>query len=301
MEKIVECYDVGGTKIRGALIEKEQHKIIKTSFCQTIKNDPNKFIKQIKRLSNLLRSGVSSKNNIIAVSMGLPGPVENGVLIEAPPMKINSKLHVVHELGKYFKEPIFAVNDLKAAVRAELQFGIGKTVKNFYLLTISTGIGSGLVIDGKVVEGFYGEFGHTILERDSKKANECGCGRMGCWCAMSSGHGIEMTIKKELKRKLTNKNFFRLYNSDVKMKEIVKRIRDYNAHGIGNMLNAFSVDVIVLMGSIALSQFNIVIPSPEEIKKYTINRVPEIVPTKLGDNIGLFGTFVFACKKLREM
>jgi predicted NBD/HSP70 family sugar kinase len=116
---------------------------------------------------------------------------------------------------------------------------------------------------------------------------------------MSSGLGIETIIERELKRKLTIKNFFRLYNSDNKIKEIIKRIKDYNAQGIGNMLNAFSVDLIVLMGSIALNQFNKVIPSSEEIKKYTINnKIPKIVPTNLGDNIGLLGTFVFALENL---
>ena len=290
---LIECYDIGGTKIRGALIK--NGRIIRSLWFRTNKN-PNEFIKQIKQMSNLLRIDIPSKK-INAVSIGLPGIVKNNVLIESHKLKMKN-LKLAQKLGKQMKKHVFVTNDLKAAVRAELNFGIGKYVKNFYLLTISTGIGSGLVIDGKVIRGFCGEFGHETLERNPKKANKCNCGRLGCWETMSGGLGIERIIKKRLKRKLTVEEFFNSKNK--KAKDIIKEVRDYNAHGIGNMLNAFSVDRIVIMGSVGLNQFSKIIPSSNEIKKYTINKIPKIVKTKLGDNIGLLGAYVFATEELKK-
>ncbi len=294
---MIECYDVGGTNINGSLIDK-QGNIIVSQSCKTIRGNPIEFVKQIKRLSSSLR--VHSPKNIDAVSLGLPGPVENGILIESPPMKLHSRLDLISELNKDIKEPIYIDNDLKTAIRAELCLGIGRRVKNFYLLTISTGIGTGIVLDRKLLTGgTYGEFGHCILERDANKANECGCGRRGCWVAMSSGYGIEITAEKKFKKHLTVEDLFEMYNiGDTKVREIVRKVRDYNAHGIGNMVNAFPVDVIVVMGSIGLNQFKTIIPSPEEISRYTINKIPEIVPTKLGDTIGLLGAYMLAREKL---
>ncbi|MFH1474211.1 MAG: ROK family protein [Candidatus Aenigmatarchaeota archaeon] len=284
---LIECYDIGGTKIRGALIEKG--KIIRSLWFRTNMN-PNELIEQIKEMSKLLRIDIPSKK-IAAVSIGVAGPVKNNILTEFPSLRIKKKLDIALKLSKEIKEPIFIINDMKAAVRAELKFGIGKNIKNFYLLTFSTGIGSGLVINGKVVEGFFGEFAHDILQRLKNNHNI----HWGCLCG---GYGIEKIVKNRLKRDLTANDFFKL--KDRKAKKIIKDVRDYNAHGIGNMLNAFSVDRIVIMGSVGLNQFNNIIPSSNKIKKYTINRIPKIVKTKLGDNIGLLGAYVFATEELKK-
>jgi len=295
--KLFECYDIGGTKIRGALIQKNGEILIKKSI-KTKKGSPDKLIKQIKYLSNSLRKDINSKD-VVAVSLALPGPVKKNILLESPQLNIKSKLDLASKFKKYTKKPVFVINDMKAAIRAELKFGIGKKVKNFYLLTISSSIGSGLVVDGKILEGFYGEFGHDILERDSKKAIVCVCGRKGCWGAMSGGIGIEKTMRKELKKTLTVERFFDIYKKDKRVKKIIENIRSYNAHGIGNMLNAFSVDEIVIMGSVGLNQFKKIIPSSKEIKKYTINNIPKIIPTKLGEDIGLLGAFAFAHERIK--
>ena len=186
-------------------------------------------------------------------------------------------------------------------MRAESKLGIGKNTSNFCLLTISTGIGAGLVLNGKVLGGVSGEFGHCVLERDVSKANRCSCGRLGCWGAMASGQGIDLTIKKEFNHSLTVKGLFESYESgDRKAKEIVDNIKDYNAHGIGNILNALPVDAVVLMGSIGLQQFHHIIPPLEQIGRYTINKIPNIMPTPLGDNVGLLGAYILACEKLGE-
>jgi glucokinase len=292
--KVIECYDIGGTKIRSALVSINRPKIILSKSVKSIKGDPKKILKQILEISTFLRK---SKNQVIALSIGVPGPVVNGIMQKSPPLHINNPVDFSSELKKMIKQPIYVENDLKAAANAELNMGIGKKVKNFNLLTISTGIGVGIVINGKALSGAYGEFGHDVLERNPKLANRCSCGKSGCWVSMASGYGIEQTANKQI-GKIDAEHFFELYKSGNSIaKKIVEKVRDYNAHGIGNLLNAFPSDMIVVMGSIGLKQFNNVIPSPKEIKKYTINRIPRIIPTKLGEEIGIFGAYFVAQKK----
>ena len=299
MTELIECYDVGGTNLRGALIGYPEGNIKASQTWDTLTGSVDELLSQIGNLSKSIRNGISDP--IVAVSLGLPGPVENDVLLESPPLQIHTNVNIVSELGKNLLEPIFIDNDLNTAVRAELKLGIGKSISNFCLLTISTGIGAGLVLDGKMLGGASGEFGHCVLERDSSKANRCSCGRSGCWGAMASGQGIDLTIKKEFENSLTVKELFENYEAgDRKAKEIVDKVRDYNAHGIGNILNALSLDAVVLMGSIGLNQSRNIIPPLEQLGRYTINKIPKIMPTALGDNIGLLGAYILACEKLGE-
>jgi len=293
--QFIECYDIGGTKLRAALVRKDKPKIVLSKTVDTIKG-PQNLLRQILELSNFFRS---HEKNIVAVSIGMPGIVVNGFLQRSHPLNITKPFNLSLKLKKYIKEPIFIENDLKAAVRAELHLGIGKKVKNFDLLTISTGIGVGIVIDGKALKSPCGEFGHDVLERNLKLANRCRCGNIGCWQAMASGDGIELTTKKELGKIIKPKELFELYKSGNPIaKKIVKSVRSYNAHGIGNMLNAFPPDVIVVMGSVGLNQFKSIIPTKNEIKKYTPNSIPRIVPTKLGEEIGIYGAYFVAREKM---
>lgn len=295
--EVIECYDIGGSNIRGALVASERPEIILSKSVKSARGNRTKILKQILEISAFLRN---SKEKVIAVSLGVPGPVVDGVMQKSPPLQLNNPLDFSSELNREIKKPIYVDNDLNAAARAELHMGIGKEVKNFSILTISTGIGVGIVIDGKLLGGACGEFGHDTLERNPKLANKCSCGKNGCWAAMASGYGIEQTAKKEI-GKITNEALFKLYKSgNLVAKKIVERVRDYNAHGIGNILNAFSPNALVVMGSLGLKQFNNIIPVAEEIKKYTINKIPKIIPTKLGENIGIFGSYFVAKEKMHK-
>lgn len=288
---LIEVYDVGGTWIRGALMMdgfspiylKKEKKRTSQDFCS-----------QIIEMSKRLKLG--EKSNCISVIV--PGPVENGVLLKAPPMSITEPVNLEEKL-KPLGENIFIENDLNAAVEAELSYGIGMECKNFYLLTISTGIGAGIVLDGKPVPGKCGEFGHNVLERYWGLAPECGCGNKGCWNSLCSGKGIEMLARKYLKKRLFPEEVFNLVDKgDREAKDLIALIKDYNAHGIGMMVNALEVETIVMMGSVGLNQFDKIIPSKEEISKYTVNPVPKIIPTVLGENIGLLGAYGIACKNM---
>ena len=165
-------------------------------------------------------------------------------------------------------------------------------MKNFCLLTLSTGIGVGVVLNGQKTNNVT-EIGHNVIEKDSRFANSCQ-GHSGCWVSQASGYGIEETLKRAGHRKI--KDF---YKRDI-FHGIINRIKEYNAHGIGNLINAYDPEKIIIMGSLGLKLFEKIIPEKDDIKQYTIIRpIPEIKPTKLGDNIGLLGAYYHAIDKLK--
>jgi len=146
-----------------------------------------------------------------------------------------------------------------------------------------------------------GEFGHCVLDR-SRYANICQCGKKGCRAAYGSGLGMIAEFQKKLKKNITPHEFFQLVNQgNLKAKELLLRIRDFNAQGIGNMCNSLEVDFISIMGSIGLKQFSRVIPKKHEIQKYCINKIPRIVPSRIGPNIKLHGAFLIGKQKHKKL
>ncbi len=278
----IECYDIGGTNLRGAVFNSKTDRKIVEKTVQT-KRERKDFLEQFKSVSKYLRSQISDKIDI--VSVGVPGPVENNVLLEAPPMNLQEKINFSKEIN--FSENIFVLNDMDAAVLAEKEYGEGRDLNSICLVTISTGIGAGTIVNGNLIPG--GEYGHMILERDGPK---CSCGRRGCWASLCSGYGIELAsgMKPE--------EFFK--QSGSKSKELIKKIRDYNAQGFGNIINAVQVDKIFVNGPVALNHFNKIIPKKEEIKKYTVNKIPDIAPAGLQEEAGLIGAFVFGKSKVER-
>ena len=284
---MIACYDVGGTSFRGGLFREGK---LEALVQEKTRED---FCNQIKEIFSIHHS--KGKPDFLAVVV--PGPVQDGILLKAPPLRIIDPITVKEELSGLCKY-VFIENDLNAAVRAELQYGIGKHYKNFYLLTLSTGIGAGIVLDGKIIGGCSGEFGHSVLERRPELQLRCGCGNYGCWVSLASGSGIKSLAKILFGEEKTPEDIFSLADKgdDLSIK-LLKLVRDYNAQGIGNMINAFQMEAITCMGSIGLNQFDKIIPNKEEIKRYSINPIPPIMKTELGDNIGLYGAYLLASKR----
>ncbi len=162
--------------------------------------------------------------------------------------------------------PCRITNDANAAAMGEMTYGVAKGMKNFIMITLGTGVGSGIVIDGKVVyghDGFAGELGHTKIIRDAS-ARECGCGQKGCIEAYASANGVARTAqewlstsdRKSLLReipldKVTSKDVF---DAAMKGDEMAKQIFEYTGDLLGQKLAdfvAFSApEAIVLFGGL---------------------------------------------------
>ncbi len=290
---LIECIDIGGTHTRCALISNEIIRAEKSIL--TPKEGMPVVLQVIESLSHELRAHVKEK--VIHTCIGFPGPIQNDILLNSAPLGVTREVDLA-PWKNHFDNPVQFENDLNLAIHAELAQGVGKNTRNFFLLTLSTGIGAGIVWNGKIMEGSVGEFGHTTLD-SSPAALECACGRKGCWCTHSSGKGMEEKAPQMAGKKYTAVEIFAA-KKEAWAAQLIRDAKRFNAIGIGNMLNALPVDAIVIMGSLGVNQFNEIIPTKEEISQHTVNPVPTITKTQLSDAIGVWGAYYVGKNKGKE-
>lgn len=184
--------------------------------------------------------------------------------------------------------------------------GGGRGYKNVLGLAIGTGIGGGVVVNGKLVSGKNGaggEVGHIKVERDGKL---CGCGQEGCWEAYASATGLVREAKSRLTVNKNNLLYERTKDREVEAKDIFDAARDgdefslnlvdyeaeFIALGIGNLLNVLDTDVVVVGGGIALAGAILFDKINEKLRKYAMLSTLEglkIVQAELGNDAGIYG------------
>jgi glucokinase len=248
------------------------------------------------------------------VGVGAPGPVDpkTGVVETPPNLPGWKRVKLQSILGQKLRCRVILENDANLAALAEARRGTGRGVKNFIYITVSTGIGGGIVIDGQLYRGCSGaagEVGHFIVDQ---AGNKCGCGNLGCLEAMASGIAMRKNALQRLHERyskileLADGDFDRVdaeiiakaaNAGDALAKEIVKETVDILAKGIAGMVNILNPSLVIIGGG--LSNMNALLFSPLNrlVKKYALPspaRVVKVVKAKLGDQAGVIGA-VEAC------
>jgi len=292
--------DLGATNLRAGIISKNG-KILKQLKTQTpkIKNQPTLLSETIIVLINSLLENYDKKR-ILGIGVVVPSPIDskNGEMVN-PPNLPYKKVPIVKPLEKYFSIPVALANDCNAAVRAEKYFGAGKKSKNFVYLTISSGIGAGIIADNHQLAGYNesaGEVGHFIV--DTEYDLNCSCGKgSGHWEAYCSGSDMPIFFKiwlksKKIKNKYavkTSKDIFDLAAiKDKNILNFLKQIGKINARGVSNIIVAYNPEIIIMSGAVVLNNHNLIIP---EIKKNVDKflTLPKIIISPLKENACLIG------------
>ena len=300
--------DLGGTNTKIGLLDEDGNIL----FSTIVKTESEQgFEKTIERLSNILKIQVSNLNisfkNVAGVGLGVPGPVANGRIVKFWanfPWPVNVDLAA--EFEKHLGVPVKVDNDVNVITLGEMWKGGGRGYKNVLGLAIGTGIGGGVVVNGKLVSGKNGaggEVGHIKVERDGKL---CGCGQEGCWEAYASATGLVREAKSRLTVNKNNLLYERTKDREVEAKDIFDAARDgdefslnlvdyeaeFIALGIGNLLNVLDTDVVVVGGGIALAGDILFDKINEKLRKYAMLSTLEglkIVPAELGNDAGIYG------------
>jgi len=314
--------DMGATNIVTVLSSKDG-KIISRATRKTLGSEgKEKTMSQIvNSAKSILKEGEKlgvSVKSILGMGVGGPGPInsEEGIMYVAPniPGWVNTSL--VKELGDELDMPIYLENDANAAALGEWWMGAGRDVDNLVLLTLGTGIGGGIIIDGHVLHGIKytaGEIGHMVIHEDGLL---CGCGNRGCLEAYASAKAVVnrtiAEIKKGKKTKLTDivKNdlgkinckmvFGTARKGDELCKKIVADTGKYLGIGISNIVNILNPQMVVLSGGMAKAGNLLFDPVRKYVKEHAFTAAVEgvkIVPTKLGPNAGAIGAVAFVLKK----
>lgn len=309
MEKLSIGIDIGATNVRVCLGNEKGE--IKSKLSEKLDVESRDSIsQQIKRMIKSLNA-----NDFSSIGIGAAGPLDlkRG---EISPVNIPVRnVPIVNPLKEKFNVPVYFVNDCDAGVVGEKIFGLGKDENHLAYLTLSSGIGCGIIIDGKILLGKDGnatEKGHHVIDYEGRL--KCGCGVYGHWEAYTSGKNIpnfvkmltnnDIRLKSSLIFKLTDNNLDNLTSEkffevagmkDELALEIVEKIGMINAIGISNINAAYDVSLVTIGGSVVLKNPELILdPIIKYVSNYSINTIPKISITPLGEDIVLYGALALA-------
>lgn len=302
--------DLGGTKIAGVLVNFE-NKIITEIKMNTQRKDQSTVIDGIKALvGQLLAESDVSPHKLTGIGLGVAGHVnvEQGIVIYCPNLPIKN-LNLRGALQKEYNIPVFIENDANAAAIGEKYFGVARNNENFVCVTLGTGIGAGIFINGSIYRGSTGgagELGHIILDF-SPDAPLCGCGNRGCFEALasgtaiarkakeifamhpdsliSSGVGAEGEITAQMVAKLAQKgNKFAL--------KILKDAANIIGIGFANIVNLFNPEKIIVTGSLIKAEDLILKAAIKTMmqRAFSTNaKIVRVVKSELNNKAGVLG------------
>jgi glucokinase len=195
--------DIGGTKLAGAVFDASCNLVCHSRMPTRADEGPDTVFPRIVHfLESFLKRYKFGPRDLHRIGVGCGGPLdsETGIVYSPPNLPGWDAFPLKERLEKHFGLPVFVDNDANAAALGEHRFGAGQGCANIFYTTISTGIGAGLILDGKIYRGSNcsaGEFGHIVLARGGPR---CNCGGRGCLEALASGTAIARRAQREAAR-----------------------------------------------------------------------------------------------------
>jgi glucokinase len=312
MRKILCGVDIGGTKLSTALVRQDGSIMDKCIDCDHVDKPEKQLIEQISgNVRKLLRNNNLQESDLLGIGIGCAGHIRfrDGVIITTSNLKGYKDYPLRDAMQKNFSIPVILDNDANAQAFGEFKFGAGKGYDGMVFLTISTGIGAGIIINNRLYRGLTGtagEFGHTIVNPESELI--CTCGNRGCLMAVACGMALPHLFKQKINAgKTTKLNLpanFDVTKVDGKLlkqgldlddpvsKEIILDSGYYVGIGIYNIFQALNPPLIVLGGGL-LSWGDFYL---EHIKRtfYELARDMifdpfEIAVSQIGPDVGVIG------------
>ncbi|MBP5378741.1 MAG: ROK family protein [Ruminococcus sp.] len=302
--------DLGGTNIVAGVVD-EAYNIIAKASTKTNCPRPEKEIADdmAKMALEAVKNANLTIDQIEWIGVGTPGIAnsETGIIEYSNNLGFKNT-PMVKYIQETIDKPVFIENDANAAAYGEFVAGAAKGAKNAVCITLGTGVGGGIIVDGKIYSGsnFAGaEIGHTVIEVDGA---QCSCGRKGCFEAYSSATGLIRMTKEAIaehpdcimaqsekeKGKVTARTSFDCMRAgDKYAKAVVDKYIKYLAAGITNTINIFQPDILCIGGGVCNEGDPLLLPMKELVAKevYTRNspKNTEIVIAKLGNDAGIIG------------
>ncbi|MGN0559605.1 MAG: ROK family protein, partial [Candidatus Fimenecus sp.] len=260
--------DLGGTNIVAGVID-EFYKIVAKAKRKTACPRPaGEILADIAACVNeAVKTAGITMDEVKSIGIGTPGSVNKrmGIVEYANNLGFD-KVPARDILLKYFDKPIYIENDANCAALGEAVAGAGGNVENFVAITLGTGVGSGIIVNGKIVNGCNdaaGEMGHSVIVVDGEP---CTCGRKGCWEAYSSATALVCQTKAAMEEnkaslmwevvdgdisKVNGRTAFdAMRKGDTAAKQVVDTYIRYLAAGVTNVVNTFQPDVLCIGGGI---------------------------------------------------
>ncbi len=317
-EKYNMCLDIGGTKILGAIFDKDDKIIYRLKKKTKEEGDSEGNVEQviIKVVDEMLKSSGINKKQVQAISVGAPGVIDQdkGIVLFSPNLPWRN-YDIKTPIEKKFGIPFIIGNDVNVGVLGEYKYGAAKGYKNVVGFFVGTGMGGGLILNGTLFTGNQfkaAEYGHMVLDPEGPL---CGCGQRGCLEAFSSKKGMSAYIREQVARgrnslmaegveggvfksKLLKKS---LAAGDTVAMEAVDRACHYLAIATGNMINTISPDIVVYGGGVIEAVGDIFLEKIlKEVDRYCMPSIRPTVDLKiaaLGDDSNIYGSLAMIHEK----
>ncbi|MBQ8407004.1 MAG: ROK family protein [Clostridia bacterium] len=267
--------DLGGTFIKGGIVDSEGNVLIKDKTPTESEFGADRVAENVAKLVHgLLERLNMTKNDVVGIGMGVPGMIdsEQGVVIYSNNLR-GEHFAIGGEVEKMTGLKVKIANDANVAALGEVVFGGAKNKKNVILLTLGTGVGGGIVADGKLIEGNKGagaELGHAVIIAGGE---QCTCGRKGCLEAYASATALIRDTKREMLQnpqskmwevgsldKVDGETAFKYQAEDKSAKKVVDTYIERLAFGVTNFANIFRPEVVLLGGGVSAEGDNLVKP-----------------------------------------
>ncbi len=301
--------DLGGTNIAIGIVTEDGKIVDKKSFPTNAGRPCAEMAREMaETILSLVKENNISLDEIKSIGVGSPGSINKneGVIIYSNNLHFeNEPLRA--EIQKYIDKPVYIDNDANCAAWAEVMAGAAKGVSDAIMITLGTGVGGGIIVNGRLYSGFNfcgGELGHTVLVKDGEP---CTCGRKGCWETYSSATALIRMTKTEAEKNKDSKMwkhlkegkfngrtaFNAMREGDESAKKVVDEYISYLSCGIANMINIFQPEVFVIGGGVSNEGEPLLAPLRELVPQQTYGggRIPttKIVKATMGNDAGIVG------------
>ena len=302
--------DLGGTNIKAGVVDSEGNLLNKLSIKTHAERSMEEIIHDMGTLAlDVIKDLGKEVSDIEAIGIGSPGTPDNkeGVLVYSSNLPFN-----MAPMRKLIREvvdlPVYIDNDANCAAMAEAVAGAAKGTKDSVTITLGTGVGAGVIVNGRIYSGFNqagSEFGHTVLVSGGV---QCGCGRKGCFEQYASATALaRMTqeaadanpdsVMNKLLEETGHSNariaFEAVRQGDKVAEEVIDKYTDYLADGLANAINTFMPEVLVVGGGVCNEGDPLLIPMREKTmsRPYFGPGVPktEIRLAQMGNDAGIVG------------
>ena len=304
--------DLGGTTIKVGLVD-ENYKIVERASGPTKAERPQQEI--LKDMAMLCKEVMAKRNltekDVHSIGVGSPGkasPAEGIILF-------SNNLHFDHvnvraEIQKYIQVPVYVENDANCAALGEVMGGVAQGEKNVVVVTLGTGVGGGIILNGKIYNGSFcgaGEIGHLVIKWDEEI--RCGCGRRGCWEQYASATALIRQAKVAAKehpetqmlafaqdQALENINAKNVFDAAHAGDEVALNVLDtyykYIACGVADLINILEPNMIVLGGGMSAQKEYLTEPVIKYVKEEMYGGLQlktQIKAATLGNDAGIIG------------
>jgi glucokinase len=307
---VVVGVDIGGTKVAAGLVNNKGEILAQNRTPMLTTGAPSNGLAAVSVAIQGLFPDASSQNQIAAIGICAPGPLDpkTGVIINPPNLPIWHNYPLAEEMRRVYNVPVRVDNDANAAALAEAKWGAGRGYRNFFYVTVGTGIGTGIILDGRIFHGKTGaaaEGGHLGIDRNGPV---CNCGKRGCIETLAAGPAIARRARQKLEKN-PNSVLWEMAEGNIQMvsaemvgrahtandsvaKEVMRETLDLLAYWLGNIIDLLEPDAILIGGGVS----SLLAPFLDEIRERwrgaCVNPHPLDIPLVLahyGENAGIAG------------